>query len=169
MLKIEDGRMTKRRRILSVLGITFVMGFSLIACGKNENSTSKENVKTKEVATTEDNKGVKWPEGKFSDMLPDLPKGSEIIRISQNESGLGAGITNMSRNACKDFVDKCKEKGFNKKNELYEDDTHYGIRAEDKSGNRLTIGYDVPEDKNDKEEVSILLFPPEKETSKSDS
>lgn len=148
------------------LGITFAMSFSLVACGKKENVTPKENVKTKEVATTEEDKGVKWPEGKFSNLLPDLPKGSEIIRISQNESGLGAGITNMSRNACKDFVYKCKEKGFNKKNELYEDDTHYGIRAEDKSGNRLTVGYDVPEDKNDKEEVSILLFPPKKETSK---
>ena len=144
--------MRKRSKLLVVIGIAIILCFSFVACGK-----------------AEDNKGVKWPEGKFSDMLPDLPKGSEIIRISQNESGLGAGITNMSRNACKDFVDKCKEKGFNKKNELYEDDTHYGIRAEDKSGNRLTIGYDVPEDKNDKEEVSILLFPPEKETSKSDS
>lgn len=160
--------MRKRSKLLVVIGIAIILCFSLIACGKNENTTSKENVKTKEVATTEEDKGVKWPEGKFSGLLPDLPKGSEIIRISQNESGLGAGITNMSRNACKDFVDKCKEKGFNKKNELYEDDTHYGIRAEDKSGNRLTIGYDVPEDKNDKEEVSILLFPPEKETSKTD-
>lgn len=158
--------MKKRRKLLVALGITFVMSFSLVACGKNENSTSKENVKTNEVATTEEYKGVKWPEGEFSDLLPDLPKGSKIIRISQNESGLGAGITNMSRNDCKDFVNRCKEKGFNKKNELYEDDTHYGIRVEDKSGNRLTIGYDVPEDKNDKEEVSILLFPSEKEANK---
>lgn len=159
--------MKKRSKLLVTIGVVIILCLSLVACGKNDKAPSKENVKT-EAATTEDNEGVKWPEGKFSDLLPDLPKGSEIIRISQNESGLGAGITNMSRNACKDFVDKCKEKGFNKKNELYEDDTHYGIRAEDKSGNRLTIGYDVPEDKNDKEEVSILLFPPEKETSKTD-
>lgn len=157
--------MKKRSKLLVVLGITFAMSFSLVACGKKENVTPKENVKTNEVATTEDNKGVKWPEGTFPDMLPNLPEGVKITQISQYKTGLASAVKNISMDDCKGFAEKCKEKGFRKNIEFYEYEDTYGFEATDTKRYKLTIVYNVDEDTKDGQAL-IYVTKPKKEKSK---
>ena len=157
--------MRKRSKLLVVIGIAIILCFSLVACGKNENTTSKEDVKTKEVATTEDNKGVKWPEGTFPDMLPNLPEGVKITQIAQDKTGLASTVKNISMDDCKDFAEKCKEKGFRKNIEFYEYEDTYGFEATDKKNYKLTIVYNVDEDTKNGQAL-IYVTKPEKETSK---
>ncbi|WP_347256118.1 DUF6591 domain-containing protein [Anaerostipes sp. PC18] len=142
--------MRKRSKLLVVIGIAIILCFSFVACGK-----------------AEDNKGVKWPEGENSDLLPNLPEGSKITQISQSKDGLGATVKNISMDDCKDFAKRCKEKGFNEKVQTIENEGEYTFGAYNKKGNALAVCYGRNLEDNEKDkEMSVMIFPPEKETSK---
>lgn len=107
-----------------------------------------------------------WPTNDMARMLPE-PEG-EITYVSTTDGASLAADVTCSVDEYKAFVDRCKEKGFDRKQEFSQLDESYDFSAENKDkftlsadyyGDSLSIHLNAPEEKAAEEET-------EKETEK---
>lgn len=95
----------------------------------------------------------RWPDTTLAKMLPQ-PDSDRGEIISNSETGFNINIRKTSEDDFKDYVDKCREKGFT---EDY-DQTEHSYSAQNKDKYDLDLFYT-----EDEKEMKITLYAPEKE------
>jgi len=104
---------------LLIIMLAVLIAVALCSCGKKE--------------------AFKWPDTPLGNLLPEIE--ADVEDLSSDEDSISATIKKLKMDEYKDYVSKCKENGFTKKEEYNEYDDSADFTARDEAGNELTLDY----------------------------
>ncbi len=114
------------KRVLAVFIIFTMTVFVLAACGSSGSSSDKAGEE------------IDWPDTEIGCMLPDTDAKARSSSIS--DSYISAEL-NMNKEEYKDYLEKCKEKGFTENVSSTDNETYRNYTADNKNGYSLSLSW----------------------------